>query len=430
MIYRHNKLGRRMKRDSKEPISRVWLLHGVPRTWSVEQATMAMETAFTNGELLRQSRRQGAVEYIFRGTSATANDTIAIPVETEDNDILTLWARWAPPRKNNQMMRKCHASGSWSLLPPKSPFATETVCTPVEKEASNAKTTDNKEVVNSAPATEEGGKKGKHENASNPPAKRVRAEQRVLPPGVNVQSVPGDGNCLFHAMSRGIAKITKDEPKGASELRAEVVSHLRRHEDKYIKDWCNEMPDGTIAPSYEAYLQAVAKDNVWAGVTELAALARMFDTRIIVFTLRMLDEPFVFHQKQKKHVIALVFDGMHYDLLVPDKKEYPKVLLDISAHPPTVPMRGGARSGARSTRTVWTDSSYNKTSPGKLARPATVRTSCMTQSDGEFDTVAEVASDDDVPEVRLQEFANGPMVSVCMDLRLGSVTQSLHVEMV
>lgn len=166
LIYRHNKLGRRMKRDSKEPISRVWLLHGVPRTWSVEQATMAMETAFTNVELLRQSRRQGAVEYIFRGTSATANGTIAIPVETEDNDILTLWARWAPPRKNNQMMQKCHASGSWSLLPPKSPFATETVCAPVEKEASNAKTTDNKEVLNSAPAS---GKKGKHENASNPP---------------------------------------------------------------------------------------------------------------------------------------------------------------------------------------------------------------------------------------------------------------------
>lgn len=83
------------------------------------------------------------------------------------------------------------------------------------------------------------------------------------------------------------------------------------------------------------------------------------------------------------------------------------MLLDISAHPPTVPMRGGARSGARSTRTVWTNSSYNATSPGKLARPATVRTSCMTQPNGEFDTVAEVASDDDVPEVRLQEFANG-----------------------
>ena len=57
----------------------------------------------------------------------------------------------------------------------------------------------------------------------------------------------------------------------------------------------------------------------------------------------MLDEPYVLHTTEAKRIGALVFDGVHFDVLKPDGDVYPQALLDISAGPPQVPMRGGRK---------------------------------------------------------------------------------------
>ena len=186
-----------MKRNADDPVSRCWLLQGVPKRWSVEQATLAMETAFSKVELLRQNRRQGNTEFVFRGTSSTANDTVAIPFDDEDGGVSTLWARWAPPRQTNQPFRKCHTTGSWALQPRRSPFQTEAIATPVEAEAADGQQAS--PATNAPAADAESGKQKANiqEAPANPPSRRVRAEQRALPNGVTVHTVPGDGTCFF-----------------------------------------------------------------------------------------------------------------------------------------------------------------------------------------------------------------------------------------
>ena len=95
--------------------------------------------------------------------------------------------------------------------------------------------------------------------------------------------MPQDGNCLFHAAAYCISKLTKSELIDHHHLRAECVSHLRKHDQRYIHDWDGEMPDGSKADSFDAYCNAMAKPKTWGSSFELQAIARMYDTKFVVF---------------------------------------------------------------------------------------------------------------------------------------------------
>ena len=184
-------------------------------------------------------------------------------------------------------------------------------------------------------------------------------EQRAIPKGVTRDPVPADGNCLFHGAARILTNLRGDgKIVDAATLRAEVATHMLKHKERYIKEWDNEMPDKSIAQSFEAYVAEIEKDKVWCTNLELAAIARMYNVRFYVFCIRMLDEPYVLHSTETKRIGALVFDGCHFDVLKPDGGVYPQALLDISAGPPLVPTRGGGKSSsgasAPSRKTVWT----------------------------------------------------------------------------
>ena len=114
-------------------------------------------------------------------------------------------------------------------------------------------------------------------------AKKVCAEQRALPKGMSKKDMPQDGNCLFHAAAYCISKLTKSELIDHHHLRAECVSHLRKHDQRYIHDWDGEMPDGSKADSFDAYCNAMAKPKTWGSSFELQAIARMYDTKFVVF---------------------------------------------------------------------------------------------------------------------------------------------------
>ena len=70
-------------------------------------------------------------------------------------------------------------------------------------------------------------------------------------------------------------------------VRAQVADHLQRNFDSYAKTWDHEMPDGTASTDFKAYIAAVSKVGTWAGQMEVAALARMFDTKIIIYPLSL-----------------------------------------------------------------------------------------------------------------------------------------------
>jgi len=140
-------------------------------------------------------------------------------------------------------------------------------------------------------------------------AKKVCAEQRALPKGMSKKDMPQDGNCLFHAAAYCISKLTKSELIDHHHLRAECVSHLRKHDQRYIHDWDGEMPDGSKADSFDAYCNAMAKPKTWGSSFELQAIARMYDTKFVVFPQSPHLEVFAVHAQQREHVAVIHFNG-------------------------------------------------------------------------------------------------------------------------
>lgn len=96
-------------------------------------------------------------------------------------------------------------------------------------------------------------------------------------------------------------------PRGVSRVVALAIACLQ--------EWGKELPDEKEADSFDQYVNVIEKKGTWAGALELLALGPMFDTRFIVYCLRVHDEPFVVHPRAKKKVVVLVYDGFHFDRL-------------------------------------------------------------------------------------------------------------------
>ena len=349
-------LGRRAAKDASKPTARTWILEDTPRHWSSSQAETALATIFSDIKMLRQRRSRGGCSFSFRGSHTTNHDMVALPTENDQGQPgPVLWCRWAPASRAVQR-QSIRTSGSWSLVKPTDPFcATEKVKQPVPDKQEEAPESGDIPMEATAEDQQVGGKK-KAEPSTTPtvPAgKRRQVEQRIVPAGLSLATVPGDGNCLFAAFALGHARATgRSTPLHPLLLRAELVQHYLKHLDTYASQWDHEMPSGEAGTDFEAYVSEVARPKTWSGVLELKALSRMYNVRITVIPRSPTETVFSVKPSQKMHIVALMFDGQHYDALLPSEgTDMPQAVKDIIAAPPQVPMRGGG--GSRGT--VWTE---------------------------------------------------------------------------
>ncbi|CAE7261538.1 unnamed protein product [Symbiodinium sp. KB8] len=303
-------LGKRIARDANQAIPRTWLLEHAPFDWGSVQASKAVSTIFENVTMLRQQR-----------------------------------TRWAPVRAKPQA-QTIRTNGSWSLLPPRDPFAETTKVAQAvsQDDAEEEPAADAPMEASSKQATSEG-KEAKREATSKGKgvAKRVCTETRDLPKGVEQQQAPTDGSCLFHAASAAIAHILKCEPEAHSVLRAKVVQHFKKNSSRYEAMWAEELPDRSQGNSFQDYISAIAVVDTWAGPMELAALGRIYDIKFVIYPRSPDLEVCAVHVNQRKRVAALAFTGSHYEWLKPVSK-LPQELCDVITPPPQVPMRGGGKT--------------------------------------------------------------------------------------
>ena len=124
----HHGLGIRRVRDASAPVTRVWLLQGVPQHWTQDQVLAAVEGTLTTPSLLKRRQVRGSVDFFIRGAYTGTADMIALSVPI-DTGTLELWLRLrrAPPRQNQASFRKCKWQNELPLQPAKKVFATETV---------------------------------------------------------------------------------------------------------------------------------------------------------------------------------------------------------------------------------------------------------------------------------------------------------------
>ena len=366
LVAGNKQLGKRLARDPNVPVMRHWLIDGVPGTLSADEVMEVLQAAgFEEIAMVLQRRRGGHMEYHFKAKATFATDSLAIPLEMGE-DRYALWARVAPPKRGKVTPQTIATSGMWKLEPAKPRWATERVALGEDgEEEENATILDSGSTTTDAvmpetgagtqepaDATNAGPKaaakseakpkdpKDRRDGAKGTARKKQVVQQRSLPADVQVVSQPDDGNCLFHAAANAVSNLDGGKCT-AAEVRAKVVNHFGRHKAEYTKSWDGELPNREASDSFDAYMSAIEKDRTWGGLLELRAIARIYDLRLVVFATPLELEPFHLHGQQRKRVVALRFNGRHYDLLVGSNGKLPKALLDIRAKPEEVPLRGG-----------------------------------------------------------------------------------------
>jgi hypothetical protein len=105
--------------------------------------------------------------------------------------------------------------------------------------------------------------------------------------GMVAIDVPGDGNCMFHALSRGLSGA---DARSAAQLRADAVAYMRSHlsdalypsnnDPTTLQQWI----EWAGYPNAGTYLDALARNGTWGQSLELASLSQVLRRPIGVYT--------------------------------------------------------------------------------------------------------------------------------------------------
>ena len=148
---------------------------------------------------------------------------------------------------------------------------------------------------------------------------------------LTVEAVPGDNNCIFHALKLQLGRQQLYEGN-ASQLRSYLVEWMRDHQNERI-DTPSSKGDATYLKNFcpghdfQAYLESMAEDGVtWGDHCCLVAAAMAFRVRIRVFsTLPEQTEPIVIsphsslliagticlgHYSERHYVSTQAFEGL------------------------------------------------------------------------------------------------------------------------
>ena len=341
----------------KAQISRVWVAEGFPSNWGADAVEAVLKCEFNEVTMMRQRRRQGHVAFFFRASLAGDEDLVALPcawnsdAETHSS---TFWARLAPPRNHVGPTKQIRTDWSWPLTDRVSGVLDRVGVQAVPKESSSADGEKSGDVDMNSPT------------AAAAPGKRVCAAVRQIPDGCVVTKVDGDGGCLFHSFAVAYAKSTGKTAPNSLALRSEAVVHMKRHADRYVRQWDGLAPDGRRlwsefekvdkkVAAFETYLKEVAEPTAWTGELEAAALGRKYNCKIAIIPQKLDFAVAALHVEKFDHVVALWFNGSHFDALLPvEGITLPKAVADVS-HGLLFKLRGGGREDdPPSPHTVWT----------------------------------------------------------------------------
>lgn len=126
---------------------------------------------------------------------------------------------------------------------------------------------------------------------------------------------PGDGSCLFHSLSYGLA-----DRSSASSLRRDICDYIAKHPDMTIaettlKDWIHYDSGGCV----QSYVARMA-GGTWGGGIEMAALTKMRHVNVHVYEkcgqggFKRIS---AFGSPGARKTVSVVYQGrMHYDALV------------------------------------------------------------------------------------------------------------------
>ncbi|CAE7264425.1 Pol [Symbiodinium sp. CCMP2456] len=280
LVFRGSNLGSRHHADAKTLIPRIWILEGLPSILDMEQAKTVLEPLFRDLSIIRQVRKNGSKQFIFRGACLRGNETDLVKAHGAQASHVA-WARLAPPKGEN---------GS---------------------------------------ANDATGK-------PQPAAKRQKALLRQVPEGTKLMPQDKDGNCMYRSIACALNHGRKEASFHHLELRARVASHLEEHGSWYEEEWKADNckgPDGTPLPNWAAFVAAVAKPGSFSGDIELKALCKLCKIKVVLIPEDPAFAVVAYSKKWHSKTHCVFYTSNHFDYLAPVGDAYSKELLDVSADP-------------------------------------------------------------------------------------------------
>lgn len=133
-------------------------------------------------------------------------------------------------------------------------------------------------------------------------------------------NAPGDGNCLFHSLAKGLERIGV-EYFIVKEKKVQVTQEALRSLCSWLSLNCRkekvmgeELQDWISMigfKSVEDYAATVSRNGVWGGGLELAIISTFFSIKIEAYCK---GEVIKFKPSSYDGVVKLQFTGNHYNL--------------------------------------------------------------------------------------------------------------------
>ena len=133
----------------------------------------------------------------------------------------------------------------------------------------------------------------------------LRFEAQLKQLGLQLKDMTGDGNCLFRSVSDQI----NDGPEKHGQVRAECVSYLREHSDRFAPFVFDQ--------TYDEYCRIMAENGEWGGNMELQAMSLGYRCNIVI---HVLDNPrleIVNFPTHSQTIHLAYHNGEHYSSVRP-----------------------------------------------------------------------------------------------------------------
>ncbi|CAE7255812.1 unnamed protein product, partial [Symbiodinium microadriaticum] len=293
------RLGWRRPLDKDEAPVRVWNVTDVPREWDHCAVADLLGTAFVDPVILSHRWAKKAITYRFKAKVKAGGDRDVVPLICEHLGAnVTLWASLAPPRKQPTFVKPVYTHSD---------------------------------------------EDGKDQSQS----KQAKQEVRQFPSDLKLVDCPRDGNCVLHAFSKAL-KHFRDEDRHPRILRAELVTHLLKHE-RCSREWDRLDPKGQPCSDFKAYCSMIEKDSTYLGELEIAALSHICHLKTVVIPQGLDFQPAAYNAREKK-VAVLWFTPEHIDLALPKDSgaQYPETYTKVTQGPVGALRAGGGSRAASS----------------------------------------------------------------------------------
>ena len=135
--------------------------------------------------------------------------------------------------------------------------------------------------------------------------------------------IAADNSCLFNSIAYALENKAKNKAK---DLREVVAGYVMSDPDTY-----NE---AVLERSAENYCKWINKDDSWGGAIELEILSKHYKVEICAVDIgNLLISVFGDHQNYSERIYVL-YDGIHYDILVRNISEDMDTEMDITVFNP------------------------------------------------------------------------------------------------